>query len=202
MRTAVHGGKSRIIIDPGEYYVTGDDEIISTLLGSCVSACLWDPVNRIIGMNHFLLASRNGHSNISLIQSSAGRYGVHAMELLINAMLKVGASKQQLKAKAFGGGNVLKETEGGGEHFAIGRMNSQFITEFLRNESIPLVASSLGADYGRVIHFAADDFSVYMKRIETTKQRQLVQQEQAYLNKQLKTQQEQSQHEQSSIQIW
>jgi len=202
LRTAIHDGKPRIIIDPGEYYVTGDDEIISTLLGSCVSACLWDPVNRIVGMNHFLLASRNAYNKVPLIQSAEGRYGVHAMELLINAMLKAGANKQLLKAKAFGGGNVLKDTEGGGEYFAIGRMNSQFITEFLRNESIPLVSSSLGADYGRVIHFTADDFSVYMKRIETTRQRQLVQQEKAYLKKQLKTQKEQSQHEQSSIQIW
>lgn len=201
MRVALHNGKKRTIIDPGEFYVTTEDEIISTLLGSCVAACLWDPVNRIIGMNHFLLASRHYPSSTPLVISDAGRYGVHAMELLINAMLRKGADKHRLQAKAFGGGNVLRAQLGGKQFFTIGDMNSRFIVEFLRNENIPLVSSHLGGNVGRIIHFTADDYSVYMKKMGTQAQGQLVSQEEAYLHKQLKDHDSQKQST-TPIQFW
>ena len=108
MQIGQYQGLPRIIIDPGESYVTKKDEIISTLLGSCVAVCLYDPVNRVIGMNHFLLAQQHSAHNAALLGSEGGRYGIHAMELLINQMLKQGAQRIHLKAKAFGGGDVLK----------------------------------------------------------------------------------------------
>ena len=98
---------NRIIIDPGEFYVSNKQEVISTLLGSCVAACLYDPVNKVIGMNHFLLAYKHHSFDKPVIESEEGRYGLQSMELLINGMMAKGASRLNIKAKCFGGGDVL-----------------------------------------------------------------------------------------------
>ena len=88
------------------------------------------------------------------------------MELLINALLKKGAKRQNLKAKIFGGGNVLRQFSNNQQSFYdIGRYNIEFVVEYLKNERIPIVASSVGSDYGRIIFFDPSDFSVYQKRI-------------------------------------
>ena len=176
-----HQGFPRVVIDPGENYVTKKNEIISTLLGSCVAACLYDPVNRIIGMNHFLLAQQHNAQNTPLLATEEGRYGIHAMELLINKMLKLGAQRLHLKAKAFGGGDILKlgnELRGGK---SVGGNNCEFIQTFLRTERIPLLASDLGGNIGRNIFFLATDFSVYVKAIEPAYQQALVKEERQYL---------------------
>ena len=181
MKISEHQGFTRIIIDPGENYVTKKNEIISTLLGSCVAACLYDPVNRIIGMNHFLLAQQHSANNTPLLGTEEGRYGIHAMELLINKMLKQGAQRIHLKAKAFGGGDVLQlgnELRGGQ---SIGSSNCEFIKTFLSTEKIPLIASKLGGITGRNIFFLATDFSVYVKTIESATQKALVNEERKYL---------------------
>ncbi|WP_031438676.1 chemotaxis protein CheD [Methylobacter tundripaludum] len=183
MQIGQYQGLPRIIIDPGESYVTKKDEIISTLLGSCVAACLYDPVNRVIGMNHFLLAQQHSAHNAALLGSEGGRYGIHAMELLINQMLKQGAQRIHLKAKAFGGGDVLKlgnELRGGQ---SIGAVNCEFIQTFLRTEHIPLVASSLGGHIGRNIFFLSNDFSVYVKSIEHAEEQAVIKQEQRFLKR-------------------
>jgi len=155
----------RVIIEPGEFYVSNQAETISTLLGSCVSACLYDPVNRVMGMNHFLLVHRQLSDKGSLFESEAGRYGIYAMELLINSMLKQGASKFNVKAKVFGGGNILKMQATGHLQQTVGEVNCQFIKEFLQKERIPVISSSLGGNIGRNIHFVGNDFSVYVKPI-------------------------------------
>jgi chemotaxis protein CheD len=183
MQVGQYQGLPRVIIDPGESYVTKKDEIISTLLGSCVAACLYDPVNRVIGMNHFLLAQQHSAHNAALLASEGGRYGIHAMELLINQMLRQGAQRIHLKAKAFGGGDVLKlgnELRGGQ---SIGAVNCEFIKTFLKTEHIPLVASGLGGHIGRNIFFLANDFSVYVKRIEHDEELAVVNQEKRFLKK-------------------
>ena len=183
MQIGQYQGLPRIIIDPGEKYVTKKDEIISTLLGSCVAACLYDPVNRVIGMNHFLLAQQHSAHNSALLGSAGGRYGIHAMELLINQMLKQGAQRIHLKAKAFGGGDVLKlgnESRGGQ---SIGSTNCEFIKTFLETERIPLVASALGGRIGRNIFFLASDFSVYVKAIAHDEEQAVVNQEKRFLTK-------------------
>ncbi len=173
----------RIIIDPGEFYVSSKQEVISTLLGSCVAACLYDPVNKIIGMNHFLLAYRHHAHNMPLIETEEGRYGMYAMELLINEMMKKGASKLNLKAKCFGGGNVLRLREDKGNKQTVGNVNSEFIKVFLKQEKIPLIGASLGGDFGRNVHFVGDDFSVYVKKIETNQIKQLEQEERRFWRK-------------------
>jgi chemotaxis protein CheD len=183
MQIGLYQGLPRVIIDPGESYVTKKDEIISTLLGSCVAACLYDPVNRVIGMNHFLLAQQHSAHDAALLASEGGRYGIHAMELLINQMIKQGAQRLHLKAKAFGGGDVLKlgnELRGGQ---SIGAVNCEFIKTFLKTEHIPLVASGLGGHIGRNIFFLASDFSVYVKRIEHDEEQAVVNLEKRFLKK-------------------
>lgn len=165
VRIQENGKKKKFVLNPGDHYVTNENAIISTLLGSCVSACLFDSVNRVMGMNHFLLSDQRHHKSGSLIVSDAGRYGIHAMELVINGMLKLGASRRYLRAKAFGGGNVLFNSNDNTSFFCAGEVNSRFIKEFLTNEQIPLVTSDLGGNNGRVIEFHGSDFSVYVRKI-------------------------------------
>ncbi len=128
----------------GEYRISAmPDEVLSTVLGSCVAACLWDSVAEIGGMNHFLLAE--GQS-----QTGAGRdirYGVHAMEVLINALLRSGARRDRLQAKLFGGARIAANLRD------IGGSNAAFARGFLRDEGIPLVAESLGGTLARRITF-------------------------------------------------
>jgi chemotaxis protein CheD len=118
------------------------DEFLSTVLGSCVAACLWDPEAGIGGMNHFLLAQ-------SQPGSAAGdiRYGVHAMEMLINALLRAGASRNRLQAKLFGGAKIATNLRD------IGASNAAFARQFLRDEGIACVAESLGGTQARRVIF-------------------------------------------------
>lgn len=173
----------RIIIDPGEFYVSRQAEVISTLLGSCVAACLFDPVNRVFGMNHFLLAYRHHAHNTPIIESEEGRYGIYAMELLINEMMKLGANRQNLKAKCFGGGNVLKLREDRDNKETVGDVNVLFIKEFLIKENIPLVSAGLGGNIGRNVHFVGSDYSVFVKKIGHSQQQLLETEERRYWKK-------------------
>jgi len=154
-----------VTIMPGEFYVTNSGANIRTLLGSCVAACLYDPMNRVIGMNHFLLSNRRYAKNLPTCISEAGRYGINAMELLINEMLKAGAKRANLRAKAFGGGSIYLASESKDNFYCVGDINSRFIREFLKNDGIPLVSEDLGGEVARVIHFLSKDYSVHMRRI-------------------------------------
>lgn len=203
MRVTHHQGRKRITIDPGEHYVDKTPVIISTLLGSCVAACIWDERNGVFGMNHFLLAQQRYSTQTSTLSSDAGRYGIHSMEILINSMLKAGASRSQLRAKAFGGANVLRGFKASPSVFPIGDVNSRFIIEFLENENIPLVASNLGGEHGRIIHFDGIDYSVYMKRIATqASERGIAEQEEQLRKRQLQKQAQEERDKQNNIAIW
>lgn len=182
MKVIDHQGFTRVMIDPGENYVTKKNEIISTLLGSCVAACLYDPVNRIIGMNHFLLAQQHSAS-LPLLGTEEGRYGIHAMELLMNQMLKLGAQRIHIKAKAFGGGDVLKLGNELRGSKSIGASNVEFIHTFLTTERIPLITSDLGGSKGRNIFFLASDFSVYVKPIDAVNQQTIANEERQFLQR-------------------
>lgn len=194
-------GDKRVTIHPGEQHVTPDRQfMISTLLGSCVAACLYDPVMRVIGMNHFLLANKRYSKDMPVIASEAGRYGLYAMELLINNMLKAGAQKRNLRAKVFGGGNVLPGVTSADSFFAVGEVNSRFVLEFLDNEKIPVLSKGLGGDHGRVIHFVATDFSVYVKPIARSKTIEVEKKEQQYWKKAITEHEKEEQ--QDGIQFW
>lgn len=126
----------------GETYVTAEaDELLTTILGSCVAACIRDPIAGVGGMNHFLLPE--GSSD----DKNADRYGVNAMELLINGLLKQGASRHRLEAKLFGGGNVLAGLSD------VGTRNAAFAQKYLADECIPVVGGDMGGKAPRRIQF-------------------------------------------------
>ena len=128
----------------GEYFVSKNpDLMISTILGSCVAACLFDPTAKVGGMNHFLLPGDK--SNRSCQKDNP--LGVHLMELLINGLLKDGADRGRLQAKLFGGGRTMKGLAD------IGSQNAEFATQFLRRERIELLPGSLGGTSGRRVEF-------------------------------------------------
>ena len=161
--------RKKIRILPGEYHVTTENIIITTLLGSCVSACLYDTVQGVMGMNHFLLSSKRYSRDIPILLSEAGRYGINSMELLINDMIKLGAKKKHMQAKVFGGANVMERACGDDSFFCVGDVNCRFIKGFLQAERIPITASDLGGSFGRVINFSYGDFSVFARKIKKTK---------------------------------
>jgi len=157
----------KVTLHPGEQFASKKPVQITTLLGSCVAACLFDPTTGVAGMNHFLLANQRYSKSMPVSVTEAGRYGVHAMELLINSMLHLGANKKSIRAKAFGGGLVLG-TISHDNFLCVGDVNARFIKEFLRNEGIPLDAEELGGDQGRVIRFRTDTYAVYRRYIQKT----------------------------------
>ena len=127
----------------GEFRVSCDaQESLSTVLGSCVAVCLWDPGGRMGGMNHFLLPAAPGQADAKTL-----RYGAHAMEMLINELLKLGARRRALQAKLFGGANVTDVLG------PIGQSNADFAVNYLRTEDIPCIAKSLGGTQARRIVF-------------------------------------------------
>jgi len=163
----------RVTISPGEYYAAGDATVISTLLGSCIAACLYDPTSKVIGMNHFMLSSPRYSRDLPIYASEAGRYGIHAMELLINDMMSKGANRRALRAKAFGGATIMVGSREAGNFTCVGQVNCQFICEFLASEGIPLDAEDLGGDHGRVIHFSNGNFSVHRRKIGQSRSERL-----------------------------
>ncbi len=134
----------RIHVVQGENYVSGDDDVVlSTILGSCVAACMRDPVAGVGGLNHFLLP---GNAD-SVATADSTRYGVHAMELLVNNLLKQGARRDRLESKLFGGANLMRGMTD------VGAMNAAFAEDFLRKEGIRNVGGSLLGERGRRIQF-------------------------------------------------
>jgi chemotaxis protein CheD len=122
---------------PGEYYATARNMVLVTVLGSCVCACIRDRVSGIGGMNHFMLPE-SGQDRSNPLGESA-RYGVYAMEILINQLLKMGAKRSNLEAKVFGGASVLR----GFTVNNVGERNAEFVMQFLKTEMIPVLAQDL-----------------------------------------------------------
>jgi len=174
----------RINLHPGDRYATKENVMLTTLLGSCVSACLYDPVAHVAGMNHFLLANRRYARDLPLTVTDAGRYGVHSMELLINDMLRLGALKSRIKAKAFGGGAVV-ETLSHDNFLCVGEINERFIREFLATEGIVLAAEDLGGKQGRVIRFRTDNYAVFRKYIVPQATEKIERQERGFWEKEI-----------------
>ncbi len=162
---------------PGEYYYTNKSMLIVTVLGSCVSACIRDRVSGIGGMNHFMLP--NGDGDIRNPSSASMRYGAYAMEVLINQLLKAGARRENLEAKVFGGGNVLR----GFTVINIGEQNAQFVRDFLRTEKIRVVAEDLNDVHPRKVYFFPATGKVLVKKLKQLNNYTLVRREQDYANR-------------------
>jgi len=166
MKVETYKNISRITINPGEYYATEEPAVISTLLGSCVAACLYDPGRHMIGMNHFMLSNPRYSRELPNYLTEAGRYGIQAMELLINDMMSRGARRNSLRAKVFGGASIISNRQEAGNFCCVGMVNCRFIREFLETERIPLEAEDLGGAFGRVIHFSNGDYAVHRRTID------------------------------------
>lgn len=148
---------------PGDYYVTRDNELVTTVLGSCIAACIRDTVEGIGGMNHFMLPEQLLNTLSCGSDDAAGnatRYGNVAMEHLINAILQHGGRRQNLEVKLFGGGNILPNL------CDIGKRNIQFVLDYIDTEALKLVSSDLGDIYPRKINFYPKTGSVRMKKLK------------------------------------
>lgn len=161
---------------PGQYHTASGSGSISTLLGSCVATCLWDPLLRIGGMNHFMLPG--GAQATPSLWGVSTRFGVHAMEMLINEMIHRGVDRRRLVAKVFGGANVLK----GFETLDVGARNSEFVLTFLREEGIELQAQDLLGSSPRKLHFFPETGRVKLKRLHLAADSDIQRQERAYLD--------------------
>ena len=164
------------ILHPGEYYATRDRIIISTVLGSCVAVAMYDPIERIGGLNHFMLPGElRSHDYFT---EESGRYGMYAMELLINSIFKQGGDKRRIKAKVFGGGQVLDAGSGN-----IPDSNIKFAFEFLETEQIPIVSSNVGGNRARKVLFFPDSSRVLLKRFGGKTATPIEREEEAYLSR-------------------
>jgi len=188
----------RVTISPGEFHVTGNPCVISTLLGSCIAACLYDPKRRLIGMNHFMLSNPRYARNMPLNISEAGRYGIHAMDLLINAMMARGTNRLLLRAKIFGGATIINPEQAQDNFFCVGQVNCRFICEYLKKEGIPIDAMDIGGYFGRVIHFSNGDFSVHRRIVDARRSDKVAERDRYCWQKAI----EQQQHALPEIDLW
>jgi chemotaxis protein CheD len=159
---------------PGEYYVTGRDMLLVTVLGSCVSACIRDHHNGIGGMNHFMLPDSTADDSSPL--SSSARYGTYAMEILINHISKMGARRANLEAKVFGGGNVLK----GFTVVNVGQRNADFVLQFMKAERIRISAKDLVDVCPRKVYYFPATGRVLVKRLNVMNNNTILERETDY----------------------
>jgi chemotaxis protein CheD len=157
---------------PGEYFVTDQSMLLVTVLGSCVAACIRDTDSGIGGMNHFMLPDDGGRD----ILGSSARYGTYAMEILINHLLKMGARKNRLEAKVFGGGAVLASLSSSN----VGAKNAEFVLNYLKTEKIPIVAKDLLDSYPRKVYYFPETGRVMLKKLHRVHNETLFSRERDY----------------------
>lgn len=148
---------------PGDYYVTKQDEMITTVLGSCVAACIRDVVTGVGGMNHFMLPETSKsrlNDRDEAVVGNASRYGNYAMEHLINSILQNGGKRKNLEVKLFGGGKIIATL---GD---VGARNIQFVLDYVDTEALNLVSQDLGDIYPRKVNFFPHTGRVRMKKIK------------------------------------
>lgn len=162
---------------PGEYFATARDMLLVTVLGSCVCACIRDKVSGIGGMNHFMLPD-TGHDQNNPLGASA-RYGVYAMEVLINQLLKIGARRCNFEAKVFGGGAVLR----GFTIANIGERNAEFVLKYLKTEKIFVAAQDLLDIYPRKIYFFPKTGLVRVKKLKQVHNDTIISRESDYVRR-------------------
>jgi len=163
---------------PGEYYVTREEELVTTVLGSCVSACIRDRRLGLGGMNHFMLpGSDSGELGGELDPLSvATRYGSFAMEHMINEILKHGGRKANLEAKIFGGGSIMQNLSD------VGARNIKFVKEYLETEGIALVSEDVGDIHPRKVVYFPRTGRALVRRLRHLHNDNVVRQEKAYRN--------------------
>jgi chemotaxis protein CheD len=164
---------------PGEYYVTQDDELITTVLGSCVSACIRDKELGMGGMNHFMLPETSAEKlkkGNDAIVGLATRYGSYAMEHLINTILSHGGRRKNLEVKVFGGGKIIPALTD------VGMKNINFVLNYIDQEGLKLVSQDLGDIYPRKVIYFPKTGKVGMKKIQDLHNDTIAQRERQYFN--------------------
>ncbi len=161
---------------PGEYYVTVSQELVTTVLGSCVSACIRDSNTGIGGMNHFLLPLNKGESWSSTeVASLANRYGNFAMEHMINDILKQGGRKNNLEVKLFGGSKIINSMTD------VGDSNIRFVRNYLKTEELRVVAEDLGGINPRKVMYFPGSGKVMVKKIRDLHNDTIIKRESDYI---------------------
>lgn len=160
----------------GGVYASKEPVVIRTVLGSCIAVCLIDPLARIGGMNHFMLPANprlhgNGHG------TDGGRFGVHAMELLIGAMQKLGADRRRLAAKVFGGGNILKVLS---HDDGVPQQNIRFIQWFMQTEQIRVISQDVGGHSPRHVRFHTETGRALVRTLPPVHADRIAAEEQAH----------------------
>ncbi len=151
-------------IHPGDFkVVTGNDEVVSTLLGSCIAACMRCSVTGVGGLNHFLLPSVKGKCDNE--DDKAMRYGDYAMNALVGSIIRMGGRRDALQVKIFGGANMY-DTE---SRSPVGRSNIQFVLNYVHSEGIALLAEDIGGTRGRKIYFHPASGKVKVQRMQGKK---------------------------------
>ncbi len=158
-----HFRNEAVKVLPGEFFVHDEDILIMTTLGSCIAACLWDRERRIGGMNHFMLPDGGGAAD-------SGRYGSFAMELLINELIKRGATRSTMEAKVFGGGAVIS----GMNSINVGERNTSFVLDYLRTERITVVSKDVLDIYPRKVCFLPASGKAMVKKLASANTEALV----------------------------
>ena len=160
---------------PGEFFVSSTPMIVYTVLGSCISACIRDPITGVGGMNHFMLPKPKDGGNDSWGEST--RYGSYAMESLINEILKLGGVKSRLEVKLFGAGKIY---EG---NIDVGARNAEWVLTFLETEGLKAVKTDLGDVCPRKVYYFTDSGRVLLKKIERLKNKTILERENEYATK-------------------
>jgi chemotaxis protein CheD len=164
------------VVLPGEYFVSREPMVVYTVLGSCISVCLRDPLVNVGGMNHFMLGAPTSEGGQDSWADS-GRYGSFAMEMLINEILKRGGRKDRLEAKVFGGGKIYDGA------MDIGAKNAAWALDYLERESVPLVKANVGEAYPRKVYFFTDSGKVLLKKLDRVVAKAIAEEEGQYRRK-------------------
>jgi len=159
---------------PGEYYVSATNELITTVLGSCISVCIRDSKNGIGGMNHFMLPTDKNVNDT--VVSEAARYGNYAMEHMINDILHYGGERRNLEFKVFGGGKVLDMK------MDIGKKNIDFVFEYLKMESYKVISNDVGDVYPRKVIYFPISGVARVKKLKKLHNQTIISRENKYLD--------------------
>ena len=159
---------------PGEFFVSTEPMVVYTVLGSCISACIRDPIAGVGGMNHFMLPAPKEHQSGDAWGGESTRYGSFAMEQLINGILKRGGLRQRLEVKLFGAGKIY---EG---NIDVGARNTEWVLNYLKTEGFSIASSNLGDVFPRKVYYFTDSGRVLMKKIERIKNRTIYDRETQY----------------------
>lgn len=165
-------GREAVKLLPGECFASAEDLLLVTVLGSCVSVCLHDPASGLGGMNHFMLP---GDTGANPLLSSSARYGVHAMDLLISQLLRLGGQRRHFEAKVFGGASVLQNLSAD-----VGQRNVDFVLDYLDTEEIPVVGRDLLDVYPRKLYFFTGSGRVLLRKLHVLVNDTLLQRESDY----------------------